>query len=55
MTQEQIAYMDAAAATTVGMDYKQRFLDALDQHELPMSAVNVTLTHYDRRHRRELT
>lgn len=34
---------------------QQRVLDALHQHELPMSAVNVTLAQYDRRQRRELT
>ena len=27
---DQIAYMDAAAATAVGLDYKRRFLDALE-------------------------
>ncbi|HEY4276748.1 MAG TPA: hypothetical protein VGM91_00940 [Conexibacter sp.] len=36
-------------------DARQRVIDALRQHELPAGSVNVTLTHYDRRHRRELT
>jgi ubiquinone/menaquinone biosynthesis C-methylase UbiE len=29
---DQILYMDAAAATTVGLDYKQRFVASLDVH-----------------------
>ena len=33
---------------------QQRVADALEQHELPMMPVNITLSGYDRRHRREL-
>lgn len=35
-------------------DTQRRVVDALEQHELPAMPVNVTLTGYDRRHRREL-
>jgi hypothetical protein len=35
-------------------DTQRRVVDALGQHELPAMPVNVTLTGYDRRHRREL-
>jgi hypothetical protein len=35
-------------------DAQRRVVDALQQHELPAIPVNVTLTGYDRRHRREL-
>jgi hypothetical protein len=41
------------AATLRGA--QQRVKEALHQHELPIPAINVTLAHYDRRHRRELT
>ena len=34
---------------------QQRVTHALEQHHLPTLPVNVTLTGYDRRHRRELT
>jgi hypothetical protein len=40
-------------ATTLH-DAQQRVADALEQHELPAMAVNITLTGYDRRQRREL-
>lgn len=33
---------------------QHRVTDALEQHELPMMPVNITLSGYDRRHRREL-
>lgn len=33
---------------------QQRVADALEQHELPTMPVNITLSGYDRRHRREL-
>jgi hypothetical protein len=33
---------------------QQRVADALEQHELPPMPVNITLSGYDRRHRREL-
>lgn len=36
-------------------DTQQRVADALTQHHLPTMPVNVTLTGYDRRHRRELS
>ena len=35
-------------------DTQRRVADALEQHELPAMPINVTLTGYDRRHRREL-
>ena len=35
-------------------DAQQRVVDALGQHELPAMPVNVTLTGYDRKHKREL-
>ncbi len=35
-------------------DTQQRVVKALEQHELPAMPVNVTLTGYQRRHRREL-
>ncbi len=35
-------------------DTQRRVVDALEQHELPVIPVNVTLAGYDRRHRREL-
>jgi len=35
-------------------DAQRRVADALKQHELPSMPVNITLTGYDRRHRREL-
>jgi len=35
-------------------DTQRRVADALEQHELPAMPVNITLTGYDRRHRREL-
>jgi hypothetical protein len=35
-------------------DTQHRVTHALEQHELPILPVNVTLTGYDRRHRREL-
>jgi len=34
---------------------QERVTEALREHQLPTSAINVTLTRYDRRHRRELT
>jgi len=36
-------------------DTQQRVARALEQHHLPTQPVNVTLTGYDRRHRRELS
>jgi len=36
-------------------DTQQRVTHALEQHHLPTLPVNVTLTGYDRRHRRELS
>src|SRR5436190_4598578 len=35
-------------------DAQRRVVDALEQHELPAMPVNVTLTGYDRRQRREI-
>jgi hypothetical protein len=35
-------------------DAQRRVAEALDQHELPSMPVNVTLTGYDRRSRRDL-
>lgn len=35
-------------------DAQQRVVDALRRHELPAMPVNVTLTGYDRKHKREL-
>lgn len=35
-------------------DAQQRVVDALEQHELPAMPVNVILTGYERRHRRDL-
>lgn len=40
-------------ATTLE-DAQRRVVHALEQHELPAMPVNVTLTGYDRQHRREL-
>jgi len=40
-------------ATTL-QDAQQRVVHALEQHELPAMPVNVTLTGYDRRNKREL-
>jgi hypothetical protein len=40
-------------ATTL-QDAQQRVVDALGRHDLPAMPVNVTLTGYDRRHRRDL-
>jgi hypothetical protein len=35
-------------------DIQRRVVDALEQHQLPATSVNVTLSGYDRRHRRDL-
>jgi hypothetical protein len=35
-------------------DTQRRAADAIERHELPALPINVTLSGYDRRHRREL-
>ncbi|MBB4660480.1 hypothetical protein [Conexibacter arvalis] len=34
---------------------RERVIDALHDHDIPAGVVNVTLAHYDRRHKRELS